>query len=429
VAQDLSRLRVGLNSGDVGADRRGAKTDSAEDSGDAEPTNGLRGPVAGMLTVAIVLAALNLRPAITSVGPVLDEAGHSLGGSGTWAGLLTTIPVLCFAIAGPAAPALARRIGTTAVIGTALAVLGCALVLRVLGGRSVMLGGTLVAAAGIACVAVLMPVVVRRWFPHRIGLMTGAYTAALQFGSVLGFALTPPLDTTLGGWRPALAVWAALAVLALAVWLLVARRANADARTVRSPDTGDSARSMLRSPLAWTITVFFGLQALIAFVVIGWLPQVLIEAGVSRGVAGLLLGLLSLIALPISLLVPPLAGRRRGQSGWILGLGLAGLAGLCGLLFAPSAAPLLWTVLVGLGLSVFSLALTVIALRARTSRDTASLSGMAQGFGYLLAAAGPFLFGLLHDVTHRWTVPFAMLIGVLLVQMAAGAVAGRARYV
>jgi MFS transporter, CP family, cyanate transporter len=211
--------------------------------------------------------------------------------------------------------------------------------------------------------------------------------------------------------------------------LPVARRGTADAATVRSRDTGDTDRSMLRSPLAWTITVFFGLQALIAFVVIGWLPQVLIDAGVSRGVAGLLLGLLSLIALPISLLVPPLAGRQGSQSGWILGLGLAGLTGLCGLLFAPSAAPLLWTVLLGLGLSVFSLALTVIALRARTSHDTASLSGMAQGFGYLLAAAGPFLFGLLHDVTHGWTVPFAMLIGVLVAQMVTGAVAGRARYV
>jgi CP family cyanate transporter-like MFS transporter len=410
-----------VNSDGVSADCRTAKPHSAG-------TADRRAAATTLLTVAIVLAALNLRPAITSVGPVLDEAARSLGGSGTWAGLLTTIPVLCFAIAGSAAPALARRIGTTAVIGIALAVLGGGLVLRVLGGRSVMLGGTLVAAAGIACVAVLMPVLVRAWFPARIGLLTGVYTAALQFGSVLGFALTPPLDTVLRGWRPALAVWAAPAALALAVWLPVARRGTA-AATVRAPDAADTDRSMLRRPLAWTITVFFGLQALVAFVVIGWLPQVLIEAGVSRGNAGLLLGLLSLIALPVSLLVPPLAGRQGSQSGWIVGLGLAGLAGLCGLLFAPSAAPLLWTVLVGLGLSVFSLALTVIALRARTSHDTASLSGMAQGFGYLLAAAGPFLFGLLHEVTHRWTVPFAMLIGVLVAQIATGAVAGRSRYV
>jgi CP family cyanate transporter-like MFS transporter len=306
-------------------------------------------------------------------------------------------------------------------------VLACGLALRVLDGPLVMLGGTVIAAAGIAFVAVLMPVVVKGSFPTRIGLMTGIYTAALQFGAVLGFALTSPLDVALGGWRPALAVWAVLAVLALVVWLVADRNGRTSAATV--VEARDLGRSLLRSPLAWIITVFFGLQALIAFVMIGWLPQVLMDAGVSRGDSGLMLALLSLIALPVSLSVPPLASRQASQSGWIVGLGVSGLAGLSGLLFAPSAAPLLWTVLLGLGMSVFSLALTTIALRARTSQDTARLSGMAQGFGYLLAGVGPFLFGLLHDVTGDWTVPFAMLIGVLLVQIVVGALAGRPRYV
>jgi CP family cyanate transporter-like MFS transporter len=282
-----------------------------------------------------------------------------------------------------------------------------------------------IAAVGIAFIAVLMPVVVKGSYPNRIGLMTGIYTAALQFGSVLGFALAPPLDVAFGAWRPALAVWAVLAVLALLVWLVAARRSNVTL-TVASEDAD---RSLLRSPLAWIVTVFFGLQALIAFVVIGWLPQVLMDAGVSRGDAGLLMALLSLIALPISLLVPPLAGRRNSQVGWIVGLGVCGLAGLSGLLLAPGAAPLPWVVLLGLGMSVFSLALTTIALRARTSGDTAKLSGMAQGFGYLIAGAGPFLFGLLRDMTGGWTVPFLMLLGVLLVQIGAGALAGRPRYV
>jgi CP family cyanate transporter-like MFS transporter len=378
-----------------------------------------------LLTVAVVLTALNLRPAITSVGPLLDEVRGSLGASETWAGLLTTIPVLCFAVAGPVAPALARRAGMGTAIGAALAVLACGLVVRALGGSPVVLGGTLIAAAGIAFIAVLMPVVVKGSYPTRIGLMTGIYTAALQFGAVLGFALTPPLDVAFGAWRPALAVWAVLAVLALLVWLIAARKGRATPAAV----PGDADRSLLRSPLAWVVTVFFGLQALIAFVMIGWLPQVLMDAGVSRGDAGLLLALLALIALPISLLVPPLAGRQNSQGGWIVGLGVCGLAGLSGLLLAPGAVPLLWVVLLGLGMSVFSLALTTIALRARTSGDTAKLSGMAQGFGYLIAGAGPFLFGLLREVTGGWTVPFLMLIGVLLVQIVAGALAGRPRYV
>lgn len=379
----------------------------------------------GLLMVAVVLTALNLRPAITSIGPLLDEVRGSLGASETWAGLLTTIPVLCFAVAGPAAPTLARRAGMTTTIGAALAVLACGLVVRPLDGSLMVLAGTLIAAVGIAFIAVLMPVVVKGSYPNRIGLMTGIYTAALQFGSVLGFALAPPLNVAFGAWRPALAVWAVLAVLALLVWLGAAKKSN----VTLAATPADADRSLLASPLAWIVTVFFGLQALIAFVVIGWLPQVLMDAGVSRGDAGLLMALLSLIALPISLLVPPLAGRQNSQAGWIVGLGVCGLAGLTGLLLAPGAAPLLWVVLLGLGMSVFSLALTTIALRARTSGDTAKLSGMAQGFGYLIAAAGPFLFGLLRDMTGNWTVPFLMLIGVLLVQIGAGALAGRPRYV
>nr|QOJ56164.1 MFS transporter [Streptomyces candidus] len=379
-----------------------------------------------LLVVAVVLTAMNLRPAITSVGPVLDQVRGSLGASPTWAGLLTTIPVLCFAVAGPLAPAVARRVGTAATIAGALAVLAAGILLRAVGGAAVVLGATLVAAAGIAFVAVLMPVVVKSSYPAKVGVMTGVYTAALQFGAVLGFALTPPLATAMHGWRPALATWAGLAVLALVVWSIAARRGGAAPPGAASTAKG---KSLLRSPLAWTVTVFFGLQALIAFVAISWLPQVLMSAGVSRDDAGLLLALLSFLALPVSLLVPPMAARRGGQSGWILGLGLTGMAGLLGLLLAPAAAPLLWVVLLGLGMSVFSLALTVIALRASTSEQTAKLSGMAQGFGYLIAATGPFLFSLLHELTGGWTAPLSMLIGVLVVQIVVGVFAGRPRTV
>ncbi|MEV4063294.1 MFS transporter [Nonomuraea dietziae] len=392
----------------------------------AHGTGGRVAAGGALFSVAVALTALNLRPAVTSVGPLLDETRASLGASETWAGLLTTVPVLCFAVAGLIAPLLARRAGVGAAVSIALALLAGGLVLRVLDGSLLMIGGTLVAAAGIAFAGVLIPVVVKESFPARIGLMTGVYTAALQLGATLGSALTPPLDTALGGWRPALATWAVPAVLALVVWTVAARGAGFGA----AAQADRQGRSLLRNRLAWIITVFFGLQALLAFVVIGWLPRVLMDVGgVSRGEAGLLLGLLALLALPISLVVPALAARSGSQSGWIVGLGGCGLAGLLGLLLAPSFSPLLWTVLLGLGMSVFSLALTTIALRARTGQDTAKLSGMAQGFGYLLAAAGPFLFGLLHDVTGGWTVPFLMLIGVLVVQIGVGALAGRPRYV
>ncbi|GAB3162729.1 MFS transporter [Amycolatopsis stemonae] len=379
-----------------------------------------------LLAVAVVLTALNLRPAITGVGPMLAEMRADLGTSVVWAGVLTTLPTLCFAGAGLAAPLLARRAGIGAAIAIALTALGAGLVLRVLDGPAVVLGGTLVATAGIALINVLIPVVIKDSFPARIGVMTGVYTAALQGGGALGSAVTPQLGDAFGGWRPALGSWAVVAVVALVAWILAARGTG---RAPRHADAADAGRSLLRNRLAWIVTVFFGLQAFYAYAAMGWFPQVLMDAGVPRDEAGLLFGLVSLIAVPISLVVAPMAARQRGQGRWIVTLGVFGFAGTAGLMLAPEWSPLLWSLLVGLGMSVFSLALTVIALRARTGADTARLSGMAQGFGYLFAALGPFLFGLLHDVAGGWPVPLGMLLALLLVQMVFGALAGRRRFV
>lgn len=220
--------------------------------------------------------------------------------------------------------------------------------------------------------------------------------------------------------------WALLAVLGL-IWWLLFRRGDGGPPVASVRD--GSQRSLLRVPLAWAVTAFFGLQAMVAFVVLGWLPQVLLDAGVGRGESGLVMALLAVLAVPISLLLPPLATRGNGQSSWIVALSLCGLAGIGGFLVAPSVAPVLWAILLGVGMSVFSLALTIVALRARTSDDTASLSGMTQGIGYAFAGTGPFLFGTLRDVTGSWTVPLLMLVVVLTLQLAVGAVAGRPRYV
>lgn len=380
-----------------------------------------------LLGVAVILVALNLRPAITSIGPMLGEMRDDLGATATWAGVLTTLPGLCFAAAGLAAPLLARRFGIGAAIASALSVLAVGLVLRVIDGPYVVLGGTLVATAGIALANVLIPVVIKDSFPARVGMMTGVYTAALQGGGALGSALTPPLENAFGGWRQGLGAWSVLAVLALLVWILAAR--GAGRAPVAEAGKQGSGRSLLRSPLAWMVTLFFGTQAFLAYVVMGWLPEVMIDAGVSKGDSGLLLGLISLIAVPISLVVAPMAARHKSQSPWIVGLGVPGFVGMVGMMVAPAASPLLWCLLIGLGMSVFSLALTVIALRARTGEDTARLSGMAQGIGYLMAAVGPFLFGLLHDLTHGWTVPWIMMLVVFAAQMTFGAFAGRRRFV
>jgi MFS transporter, CP family, cyanate transporter len=378
-----------------------------------------------LLAVAVVAAALNLRPAVTSVAPLLGEMRVSLGTSATWAGILTSLPPLCFAGAGLAAPWLSARIGLGRTISLALVLLTVGLGVRSVDGAHLMLGATLVACAGIALANVLIPVVIKGSFPARIGLMTGVYTAALQGGGALGSAVAPGTEDLLGGWRQALAVWAVLAVIALLIWIPASRRHHA----TWSYEQKSGRRSLLRNRLAWTVTLFFGCQSFLAYIVMGWLPQVFIDNGIGKLEAGTLVGLVSLIGVPVSLIATPLAARSSSQSGWIIGLGVIGATGAVGMLIAPAAAPWLWSVLIGFGMSAFSLALAVIALRARNAEDTAQLSGMAQGLGYLIAGTGPFLFGMLHDISHGWTAPFILFLAVYVVQVVAGALAGRNRYV
>jgi CP family cyanate transporter-like MFS transporter len=380
-----------------------------------------------LLAVAVILVALNLRPAVTSVAPLLGDIRDELGTSATWAGLLTTMPGLCFAAAGLTAPRLASRFGLGRVISMALVVLTAGLAIRALDGPHVVIGATLLACAGIALVNVLIPVVIKGSFPTRVGLMTGIYTAALQGGGALGSAVTPGLEQPLGGWRAALAAWAVVALIALIAWLPASRRHRGSWAASTAPS--GERRSLLRNRLAWTVTLFFGCQAFMAYIVMGWLPQVFIDNGIGKVQAGLLVGLVSLIGVPVALIISPLAARSTNQSGWIVALGVLGFGGAVGLLVARAAAPFLWSVLIGVGMSAFSLALTVIALRARNADDTAQLSGMAQGFGYLFAGTGPFLFGLLHDFSDGWTIPFVMFLAVYVVQIVAGAAAGRSRYV
>ena len=381
-----------------------------------------------ILAVAVVLTALNLRPAVTSIAPLLGDMRADLGTSATWAGLLTSLPTLCFAAAGLAAPFLSARIGSNRTIALGLLTLAVGLGVRSLDGPYVVVGASLLACAGIALINVLIPVVIKGSFPARVGLMTGIYTAALQGGGALGSAITPGLEQSFGSWRTALAIWSIVAVVALAVWVPATMR-HRDHASLAAPVTPEPRRSMLRSGLAWQVTLFFGAQAFLAYIVMGWLPQVFIDSGVSKVHAGVLVGLASLVGVPVALVLVPIAARQASQSAWIVGIGLLGMVGSVGALIAPAASPVLWSLLIGVGMSAFSIALAVIALRSRNAEDTARLSAMAQGFGYLIAGLGPFLFGLLHDVSGHWTVPWIMFLVVYVIQIVAGALAGRDRLV
>ncbi|MGV4982258.1 MFS transporter [Streptomyces sp. NPDC001709] len=379
-----------------------------------------------LLLLGVALAAANLRPAITSIGPLLDQVRKSLGASELWASVLTAVPTLCFGVAAAAAPLVARKLGLARAVGAGLVVLTAGLLLRVAGGPWVLLAGTFVAAAGISIGNVLIPVVIKQAFPQRIPLLTTVYTVTLMIGGAAGAAATPWLEDQLGGWRATLAAWSLLAVAALLVWVAGTRRTEQrGANPVAQPER----KLLLRSPLSWLITGFFGLQAAGSFVLMGWAADVYTGAGISKNESGLLLGLLVVAALPVTMVVVPLAMRSRSQSWWIVGLVGLEIIGTLGMLISPTTMPWLWSLLWGAGMGVFPIALGLFALRTRTAADTAGLSAMAQGFGYLIGAAGPFLFGVLHSSAGGWTVPMVMLTLVFGVDLLLGFIVGRPRYV
>ena len=380
------------------------------------PRVGARVP-GGVLLVAVLLIALNLRIGITSLGALLDRLQDG-GMSAGVAAFLTSLPVLCFAAVGAAGMTLARRVGVHRGVAVALALLVVGLLARVLEGPTVLVAGTFVACSGIALANILLPAVVKEHFPTRVGRVTGAYTAVLSVGAAVGAAATVPVTDVTGSWRAGLGVWALLAVAALAAWL----------PWCRDPDRargGDRGAGLWRNPVAWAVTAVFGIQSVFAYVVMSWLPSIYADAGFSDAHAGLLLAVSILVGVPVYFVAPSLAIRLGAQGHLIAVLSAMMALSFLGLWWAPVGGALVWAVLLGVGGAVFPVSLTMFALRTRTASDTAALSAMAQSVGYLFAAVGPFVVGLLSEATGSWALPCGLLAALALVQVAAGYVAGR----
>jgi MFS transporter, CP family, cyanate transporter len=380
------------------------------------------GPV--LVGVAVLLLAFNLRPAVTSLGSALDGVRGALGLTATAAGVLTTLPVVCFAAFGAVAPRLARRFGTSQVIAASVAAIAFGLAARaVTGSVAVFFVVTAVALAGMATGNVLLPAIVKSHFPNAIGRMTGLYTTSLMVGTTAAAALTVPMGDLAGGWRGGLFIWSATAVVALIPWLAVAwaepRRSGPDPEG----DVVPTGLRMSRTPVAWALAVYFGSQSLQAYATFGWLPQVFRDAGFDASTAGLLLAVVTALGIPVSLALPALAARRPDQRPYVVVCVVAFAAGYLGLLAAPDSLPWLWVVLLGIGGGAFPLALTMIGLRARTAEVTARLSGFAQSIGYIGAASGPLAVGALYDVTGGWTFPLGLLMALLIPQLVAGWIA------
>jgi CP family cyanate transporter-like MFS transporter len=388
--------------------------------------------------IAIVLVAFNLRASIAAVSPLLPDIRTDLGLSRSAAGLLTTLPVLCFSALSAASAALGQRIGSDRAIVLALVVLAAACALRLLPAAAWFFAGTLVLGAAIAVGNVLTPTLVKQHltgrFTHLVGVATGLYTAALIGGAAVASAISAPLADTGAGWRGALLVWAAPALLAAVAWSVLVRRpagvgvpVEGNVQQNIQPGTRDGVRedgrarpTVTRSWVTWALAVFMGTQSLAYFAVLAWLPALLRDNGIDAQQAGLALSLFNLLGIATALVTPTLAGRMTDQRP--LALSVCGLwaIGAVGLLVDPGLY-LVWSVLAGLAQgAAISLALALIVLRARTPEVARQLSGTVQSVGYLIGAAGPFALGALRDATKGWSASLVALLAAVTV-MAIGA--------
>ncbi|MET7734535.1 CynX/NimT family MFS transporter [Streptomyces sp. NPDC005402] len=422
---------------------------SATPSGEGPLVPATRAWAVRLVVVGIVLSALNLRPAITSLGALLEEVRDGLGMSGSMAGLLTSVPPLCFAVFGVTAPRLARRFGAGAVVCAGMVAITAGLLIRPYTGSTAgFLAASALTLMGIAVSNVLMPVIVKRWFPDRVGSMTGLYSMALALGTASAAAVTVPVTEALGGnWQSGLAVWAGLAAAAVLPWIPLVRdrepastqpKAESSVRTRvegAGPVRHVHARveppvlRITRSRTAWALAVFFGLQATAAYITMGWMAQIFRDAGVPASTAGLLLAVTMVMGVPLAFVIPRMATRLPHQGPIVIALGVCGLAGYAGLYLAPAAGAWAWAVLLGISNCAFPLALTMVGMRARTGAGVAQLSAFAQSTGYLISIPGPLLVGVLYQHSGGWGLPIALMIGLMIPQMAVGVLAGRDRTV
>ena len=368
--------------------------------------------------VGIMLVAANLRPAVVTVAPLIDDISADQGFTGAMAGLLTTLPLLFFGIASPLAPRLAARFGIERAIFGSLILLIAAILLRFIPNATALFVGSALVGAAIGIGNVLLPALIKRDFAHRSGLMTGLYSMTLSGGAAVAVAVTVPIDDALDqNWRLTITSWVLLVLLAVIAWIPQLSRVH----TITYTPT----ETVWRNRIAWAITVFMGAQSLVFYSFTAWLPALLTDQGYSRASAGTVLALGQLAGLVGSLVVPMVAARYADQRAATFVVIAVSVAGLVGLLATDRWAAL-WSMLLGFGPGAsISLAVLFMVLRSRTAAQTGQVSGMSQSIGYILAAFGPIAVGALHDATGSWNIAFGVLGVGLLAQSLAASLAAR----
>lgn len=365
-----------------------------------------------LIFIGIILVGSNLRAPITGVGSLIPFIREDLDITHTTAGLITTLPLLAFALVSPFAPIIARRIGMERTIFLSLFVLLAGIIVRSLYGVSFLFIGTMLIGLAIAIGNVLIPVVIQLNFPLRVGLVMGFYVVFMNIFGALSSGLSVPISSFKGiGWQGALAVWAILVFIAALLWIPQLKKQIEQAKPAKNETR--KKESMWRSKLAWYITIFMGLQSLMFYTLLTWLPDILNLHGYSPSAAGWMLFLMQFVLIPITFIIPIIAERMENQK--LLGgtIGALFMIGITGILSGYSFFIPIAVIMIGIACgSAFSLCMMLFSLRTQNGEQAAQLSGMAQSFGYLLAAIGPTLFGALHDFTYSWQFPLIMLIAL-----------------
>ncbi|HUZ39460.1 MAG TPA: MFS transporter [Streptosporangiaceae bacterium] len=400
--------------------------DSAAPPATATAPAGHRRWVTAVFVAGIVVLAFNLRAAISSLPPLFPELSTQLRLSPAAIGALAATPVLCFAIFSGVAAPLSRRFGDERVLLAALVLLAVGLLGRGVQPGWLLYPGTVLAAAAIALMNVLLPSLVKRRQPDRAGLLIGVYLLSLAAGAILASLVAVPMFQASSGSIPlALGVWALPAAAAALAWLPQWRFRTVPAGAL---PRGEQPRlKVARHALAWQVMAFMGLQSLIYYATLSWLPTLFRDRGADAVHAGTLLAVMNLGNAVTAMLMPMLAHRTRDQRGLVALTIAASAAGLSGAWFLPLGGAAAWVLLLGLGQGAgLGLAIYVTMARAPDPAAAASLSGFAQGAGYLVATAGPLLIGFLHTASGGWTIPVVVLLAVLAAELAAGWQAGRA---
>jgi CP family cyanate transporter-like MFS transporter len=382
-----------------------------------------------LLFLAVLLSGLNMRPFITSMGPVLDDMRASLGLSASVAGLLVALPTLFFGILGIIMPRFLRGFSPQGVVVVALAVLAAGVALRSVLGVTGLFAGIFVSSVGISAMMVVMPVITKSAFSHRLGLAMSFYTMSFCLGASLGAGLAVPLaQLPYSSWHWSLAFWVLPALGAALVWSRVPRGA-----LPVSPSPGAPSipwRPLYRDRLAWQVTLLMGLQSCLGQSTITWMPAMLADRGMAAAPAGAALSIALLIQLVTAFAAPWLSMRGRDQRPMISLMLALMLGGMAGGLYAPATQIWTWILVMGLGMGgTFSLALSLIVLRTRSAHEATALSGMAQGIGYMIASVGPVLAGALYEYRGDWHAVAALFLGIGLIAWWAGMGAGKNEFI